>query len=322
MLAICIEVSHLKGSGHLFRGLRLYRALCESGVECAMILNGDASAIEILRAHKVRYHIVDLRELEEHDSLRALVERFAIRLWINDRLSTSIEHAHLLRLLQVGSVHIDDIGPGAEFCDVNIGGLFHQMPLKGRRVIQGVEYLILSPELERKRKWRTEYSSLVAVSMGGADTYGVTLQIARYLTDSSIPVRYHLGPHFKWQTELTNLIKPADSVVGYVEDYFETMDQYGFVFTAGGVSPYELQAMGIPVGVISTEEYERGTGKYLAQQGGAVYLGHRDRIAFERVPPVQQYPEMSKLALKSVDTHGLDRLKPIIRELYEKGLCV
>lgn len=63
MLAICIECSHQRGMGHLFRALNLVSTLKEKREPCILLVNRDETALSILREKNIMPVIVDLEDI-------------------------------------------------------------------------------------------------------------------------------------------------------------------------------------------------------------------------------------------------------------------
>ena len=62
MLAICIECSHQRGMGHLFRALNLIRFLEKKRAPYVLLVNADRAAAEILEERGITPVIVDLQD--------------------------------------------------------------------------------------------------------------------------------------------------------------------------------------------------------------------------------------------------------------------
>jgi len=79
-------------------------------------------------------------------------------------------------------------------------------------------------------------------------------------------------------------------------------------FTAGGVTPFEACASGLPCVVIATEKFEVPVGKYLEKVGGAIYAGYYKKLKKIIVDSSINVQSMSERAMLSVDTKGVNRV--------------
>jgi len=180
MFAVCIESSHKKGMGHLFRMLNLINYLKNVKVQFTIFINNDFSSSEILKNNNLDYTIVKLEDYHSNWEGR-LIKQFGVKYWINDRLNTSLEHANNIKKHNVKLITFDDAGSSSLKNDINICGLYFNNPLiKGKKVLSGSKYLILNNEIKCYRFKRKNLQN-VFVSLGGTDTHGVTVQILKLL---------------------------------------------------------------------------------------------------------------------------------------------
>ena len=95
-------------------------------------------------------------------------------------------------------VTFDDRGAGASLADLHIAALAFDVdePLSGKRVVRGLDYLILNAEIARWRRQRTQLQSIM-VSMGGSDTYGATVKIVALLRKLGRTATVVIGPGFQ-----------------------------------------------------------------------------------------------------------------------------
>ena len=195
MLALCIESSHARGMGHLFRALNLAEGLRERGLPLLFLLNAHEPALHLLAERGYAHEIVPLGESGGWE--RELIDRHGIRLWINDRLNTDAAHASQVKSAGVPLVTFDDRGAGAALADLNVAALIFDnvADLKGSRVLQGPDYLILNPEIARFQRLRKSAGSLL-VTLGGSDTYGVTVAVVRHLAALGKGATVIVGPAF------------------------------------------------------------------------------------------------------------------------------
>jgi spore coat polysaccharide biosynthesis predicted glycosyltransferase SpsG len=310
MLAICLEASHARGLGHLFRALALAQALESQGGELHFYLNPYPPAEDLLRSRGRRYTAVTL---EDGDWAASLVRQDRIRTWINDRLDTGIAHAQSVRGAHARLVSFDDRGAGAEIADLNIVAFptSDDERLPGRRVLTGTQALVLDPAIAALRRRRTAMNSLV-VTMGGSDTYGVTVEVARALKERDRTATVILGPGFAHSDALAAVkhdgLKIKRNVPSLAEEFFG----HDLAITAGGVTPCEANAAGLPCIVIATETWEARTGEVLERLGGSRFAGDRQRIDFGVLDEPLPISAMSEAAMRGVPC---DAVQTIAQEI-------
>jgi len=159
------------------------------------------------------------------------------------------------------------------------------VPKDARKYCHGTKYCIFNDSFtQAARRGMERYENAlspvktVAISMGGSDPSGLTLQILRQLplSDDSIRVEAHVGPAFKHRAELDEWRKNSPTSVSLhqeTENLAAFFAKSGLVFCAGGNTLYELCLMGIPVISIGQNEHQDRFARELARQGAIRYLG-------------------------------------------------
>lgn len=306
MLALCIEASHARGMGHLFRALALAKAVESRGGAVCFFLNSFASAEAILRERGCQFETVQLEgQGWEHD----LIRNHGIGTWVNDRLDTDAAHAFRVQGEGVRLATFDDRGMGATQADLNIVAIpaNDNETLPGRRVLRGLEYLVLDPAIAGRRRARNRSGSIV-VSMGGSDTYGVTIDVVRAMKKRGLAATVILGPGFAHDAALALVADETFTLKRNVPSLTDEFSIHDLAITAGGMTPCEANAAGLPCIVIATESWEARTGEMLMQLGGSIYVGDRKNIDFTVLDRTLPIGAMSQAALETVPCDGADRI--------------
>jgi len=313
MLALCLEASHARGMGHLFRALALAEALTNQGSKVHFYLNAFAPAEDLLRA---RGHSFATVTLDDGTWAAAIIAADGIRTWINDRLDTGAGHAQAVRQAGAHLVSFDDRGDGAALADLNIVAFpaSDNEKLPGRRVLAGPQALVLDPAIAAFRRLRTALNSLV-VSMGGSDTYGVTVDVARALKQRGMAATVILGPGFAHDEALAAVKHEGLTIKRNVPSLAEEFARHDLAITAGGLTPCEANAAGLPCIVIATETWEARTGQVLGQLGGSLYAGRREAINFQVLDSNLDIEKMSRFALQNVPADGARHVATLLRDL-------
>jgi len=306
MLALCVEASHARGMGHLFRALALAEALEGSGATVHFCLNAFPPALDLLKS---RAHSFTVVNLDRSGWEPLLIRDQGIQVWINDRLDTSADHAAAVAQAGARLVTFDDRGPGAAAAHLNIVAFpaTDQESLPGRRVLSGPQALVLDSAICRLRRRRTTLGSLV-VSMGGSDTYGVTVGVVRALKKRHRLATVILGPGFAHDQALAMHAGDGIRIKRNVSSLAEEFSVHDFAITAGGVTPCEANAAGLPCAIIATESWEERVGTILEGLGGSLFAGHRQCVDFSFLDRVLPVAAMSQAALLSVPCDGARRV--------------
>lgn len=315
MFALCIESSHARGMGHLFRALHLADALTASGVHCKFFVNHHQPALDIIAQRGHMAMAVNLSDLDR-DWVDTLVRQQSIRLWVNDRLDTSEQHARRIKALGLPLVTFDDRGKGATWADLHIAALtFDDLEiLRGRQVLRGVRYLILDPAIARYMRQRDSLRSIV-VSLGGSDTYGVTAKVVNLLKGQDQGATIIIGPGFAHHEALARVMTPRFILKRGIPSLAEEFSHHDLAVTGGGITPFEANAAGLPCIVVANERFEIPVGQALERMGGAVFAGFHesiDQTSFARDLPIAA---MSRAAMAGIGLEGTHRVTQAVMGL-------
>lgn len=315
MYAICIEASHQRGLGHLYRAVNLIRHLRAQRIDCKVILNEHAVSLDILRREGVEFLIRPVCAPDQ-DWEEAIFARFPVRMWINDRLDTDLEHAVRIKRRGVPLVTFDDRGGGAALADLHIAALAFDRSelLPGRRVLQGVEYLILNPDIERYRRRRERLESIV-VTLGGTDTYGVTVGVVESLARLGKTATVVLGPGFEHRAQLDRVLVPGFVLKSNVASLSQEFAVHDLAITGGGITPFEANAGGLPCLTIASETFEVGPCRFLAAMNSSVYLGRRSEIDPRKMGAALSEANIATMSAAGLAGIGFDGAKTVVAEL-------
>ncbi|ORJ63486.1 hypothetical protein [Geothermobacter hydrogeniphilus] len=282
MLILCVEASHRKGLGHLFRAMTLCRHLEVENLPCHLLINHHPPSLRLLTERGIRHSVIDLDDPSPWE--RDWIDRLGARAWIDDRHDTS--EAHGLRIAAAGIplVTFDDRGPGAAHADLHFAPLVFndRTRLRGRKIFTGPEFLILTPEIHDQRRPRKQLQQLI-VSLGGSDTYGVTLKVLRLLRELDQPATIHTGPAFAHRNELQRLADRPWPILEQVDSLAATFAGFDLAITGGGVTPFEANAAGLPCLVVANEDFEVEVGEYLQQRGSSLFLAHHEQLSVRQL---------------------------------------
>ena len=312
MFALCIESSHKRGMGHLYRALNLADSLTRTGIECKFYINNHSRSCQILESRAYSYTVVDL--LDHSSGWEAdVMYKDGIKLWINDRLDTEKQHASRIKSLNIPLVTFDDRGSGAEYADIHIAALAFDKKesLAGKRVFRGVDYLVLSSEINQHTRLRKNIKSIL-VTLGGSDTHGVTIQVIKHLIEQKSKATVIIGPAFEHNEELEKVVTPNFTIKRHVPSLIEEFINHDLAITGGGITPFEANASGLPCIVIANEPFEIPTATALADYGGAIFAGYHkniDSTVFARNLAIE---DMSSAGMKHITLNGCNN---VLREL-------
>lgn len=294
--------------GHFFRSCVLADALVAAGQTVKFYVSDHPPTAALLRQRGIPFDIVPLDDVRQ-DWERAAIARDGIGIWIYDRHRTDIRSAMRIKSTGISLATFDDRGSGAGVADLHIAALAFDPDekLAGSRVMRGVEYLMLDPAIPAFRRQRTAAEKLI-VTLGGADTHGVTPKVMRLLSNAGRKATIVVGPAFMHGDDLNRQATADFTIKRGVPSLIEEFAKHDFAVTGGGMTPFEANASGLPCLVIANEDFEIPVGRELEKLGGALFAGHHsnlDESLFAIDFPVEA---MSRAALRHIPIDGARRV--------------
>lgn len=281
------------------------------------VINDNEEVKKVLSEKSLDYIVVDYDNALEGWEADIVSDR-SVGLWIDDRLDTGYSHSEALVQKGVKLATFDDCGEGATLADLNISALnFNDCSLKGKRVLKGLEYLVLNEQVNNYKRLRNDKLK-VMVTFGGSDTYGVTLQVVEIIKEIGLEATIYVGPSFKHQDELEQLVDNRFRILRNTPSLVGEMIKYDLAITGGGITPFEANATGLPCLTISSEDHEIQICKYLDDLGASAYLGHRGNISAQGLKATlsnMDVEKMSKIGMDRITTVGASNVWKEIKGL-------
>jgi spore coat polysaccharide biosynthesis predicted glycosyltransferase SpsG len=315
IIAFCVESSHARGMGHLFRSLNLAFYFRKKNVESFFFINNDDKSHKIITQNNFDFRIVNF-PLNNLDFLKSLICEHSIMLWINDRFSTTLEHASSIKKCNIPLVTFDDIGSGSSYADIHIAALIEAPQknhhIKNQKIYSGERYLILDKNISVFRRLRNKLSKIV-IAMGGSDTHGTTLKIVRLLVEKKIPATIIMGPLFNDKKDLYSLVNNDYIIKDTVHSLVEEFYNYDLAFTGGGITAFEAASSGLPTCIIANEIFEIRNAIFLKEKGCSIFLGHHSSINANLITNKVDVLTMSQKCLE----HSFDGTSIIASEILK-----
>lgn len=315
MFGICIESSHTKGMGHLFRILNFIKYLRSTNTRFIVFVNNDPIAINIIKSNNLTFEIVDLSDLESNWESN-LIKKYSIDIWINDRLDTDITHSLNVKKNNIKLVTLDDMGSGSELADINFCAMAFDSPerLKGKKLLTGIKYLILNDEIVKHKRVRKKIKNIL-VTLGGSDTYGVTIKIVKIMSKSGISATVITGPSFIYKDELSQVANDLFIIKEAVPSLIEEFYNFDLAITGGGITPFEANASGLPCIIVANEPFEIGNGKFLERLGSSAFAGYYKEVSDDFIDLNLDIEEMSTTGIRNIKLNGAENIFRQIQSL-------
>jgi spore coat polysaccharide biosynthesis predicted glycosyltransferase SpsG len=269
------------GMGHVFRSLAIADVLRGNTRAEIAFLMSDAHPPGV---RTVSDHGYDVRTVEPGlpaclDAIRA----FGPDILINDLPALDAAYLRAVSHLPVTTVNLVDTPDDLQSTDAYehlIVSVMNEDQKTPESFYGGPEYAILREHFRGRPKAVREEARLVLLSFGGSDPQGLTLKAARAL--GALPAAVELvavtGPAFSdpraLESSLPSLPRPLriEREVGG-DRLAELMLEADLMVGSGGMSVYEIAALGTPGVVLAQNEREDRRMREFARHGTVRYLG-------------------------------------------------
>jgi spore coat polysaccharide biosynthesis predicted glycosyltransferase SpsG len=302
--------------GHLFRALNVAGYLKREKERFIVIVNDDEKAATVLKEQGIDF-ITGNKDWGKGEWESEIIKKYNIHLWINDRLDTERMHSENVKNCNIPLVTFDDRGSGAELADINFGLMpcNYTNELKGKSIVRGLDYFIINKEVDKFKRKRTGIKK-VLVTLGGSDTYGVSLKVAAVLKNSGLETTVITGPSFQHEKELLLITGATLRTKRAVPSLISEFAGYDIAITAGGITPFEANASGLPCMIIACEPHEIDNGRFLSDLGSSHYMGYQENIEiygmrFDGI----DVDRMSEAGMNNIHTNGVENIFNQIRTL-------
>ncbi|MBW3003743.1 glycosyltransferase [Candidatus Woesearchaeota archaeon] len=325
-LIIRADGSNQIGMGHIARMSILYKTLSGS-YNVIFISVKDDKVKELLLKYNIKPIWVDndvqgqIRITKE-----TITENDAILLF-NDSLEIKREYLeHLKDKIKI--INYDDPAAGFGLIDCAITPTAFLWSDRQYEIetYQGFGYFIMSDKIKKYRRANiSKDKKKIVISMGGADTYGLSIKLLNIFKDlPEYDTTVILGPGFEHFKEIESITIPDHiTIVHNVENLYDYLNKADICFCAGGITLFELMYIGTPTVSIAAEKHETYNCEYFRSKGAVKYLGFRNDIDYCGIPEIlknwnyEERKSMSDTGKSIIDGNGLDRVKKIIEKVIQ-----
>lgn len=322
------------GMGHVTRSLAIADALRESArAEVAFLMSAEHPE-GIREASRRGYPVRALGDTRV-ESCVASVQDFAPAILINDMPSLDADYLRALAHLGATTVNLvdtpEDLETTEQYEQVIISVMSHDRETP-EGFYAGPAYAILREQFRDRRKEVRRVPQRVLLSFGGSDPQGLTLKAVRALQELpfEIEVLAVTGPAFAHQRELKALMPTLRRRVTLIQEagghISELMLDADLMVGSGGMSVYEIAALGTPGIVLGQNAREDKRMREFAGHGTVEYLGLGPEVdeatlldAVSRLlGDREQRQAMSERGRALVDGWGATRTAEVVLGHHEK----
>jgi spore coat polysaccharide biosynthesis predicted glycosyltransferase SpsG/CMP-N-acetylneuraminic acid synthetase len=322
------------GMGHVTRSLAIAGALRERArAEIAFLMSADHHE-GVREAGRAGFAVRALGDGRVETCLDHIRD-FAPAIVINDLPRLESSYLRALAHLGATTVNLVDTPEDLEAAEqyeqliISVMGQDKETP---EGFYAGPAYAILREQFRGRAKQVREEPRLVLLSFGGSDPQGLTLKAARAL--SGLPERIEVlavtGPAFAHGGELRALLPTLGRPFRLIEQagghIAELMLEADLMVGSGGMSVYEIAALGTPGVVLAQNAREEARMQAFARHGTIRYLGLGVEVAEEDLRAAvegllgdaEARREMSARGRALVDGRGAARTAGLVLERHER----
>jgi spore coat polysaccharide biosynthesis predicted glycosyltransferase SpsG/CMP-N-acetylneuraminic acid synthetase len=320
------------GMGHVYRSLAIADALrTGSRAEIAFLMCADhTEGLLTVSRHGYPVRVVAGQGAEaalEH------IRDFAPAILINDL--PTIESAYLTALSHLGATTVNlvdtlaDLETTEHYAHVIVSAM-NQDRETPEGFYGGPSYAILREQFRGREKEVRDVPRKVLLSFGGSDPQGLTLKAARAL--QGLPPGVELlavaGPAFSYRKEFEALERTLSRRVPLINEaaIADLMLDADVVIGSGGMSVYEIAALGTPGIVLGQNLREDQRMREFVRFGTVEYLGLGPEVAEDTIASAvrallqdaQRRREMSRSGQALVDGLGASRAAEVILDRRQR----
>ncbi len=325
------------GMGHVYRSLAIADELCSiSSADVQFLMSADHPE-GVKRVSGAGYTVRVLSNGGVNAIVDAIQE-YSPNIVVNDRPFLEKEYLEALSRLGASTVNLvdtlEDIEKPAEITSMIIATLrVDQLELED--FYGGPEYAILRESFAGAAKPVRADARQVVISFGGSDPQGLTLKVLRALDSpeimkSELGVKAVLGPAFSYGQELRELLPRLHYqpiLLENVEHMAEILSEADLVFCAGGMTVYEIAALGVPGLVMCQNAREVRRMEHFSRSGSIEHLGlgteleekHITQAAEALLANETRRRAMSESGQKLVDARGAQRVAEVVKNAVQRG---
>ena len=322
------------GMGHVYRSLAIAEALRSgSRADIAFLMSAD-HAEGIVTVSRAGYPVRVVGDVKRETFLEHIRD-FAPAILVNDLPTLEADYLRALSHLGAATVNLVDTPEDletAEHYEHVIVSVMHQEQETPEGFYAGPAYAILREQFRGREKEIRAQPRLALLTFGGSDPQGLTLKAARALAGlgPEVDLVAVAGPAFSCAHELEDLARSPGQRLRVINEagghISELMLEADVVVGSGGMTVYEIAALGTPGIVLAQNAREDRRMREFARYGTVQYLGLGPEVddgllsstVVALLADVERRQEMSRRGRELVDGLGATRAAEKVLEHGKK----
>jgi spore coat polysaccharide biosynthesis predicted glycosyltransferase SpsG/CMP-N-acetylneuraminic acid synthetase len=269
------------GMGHVYRSLAIADALRQASRADIAFLMSAAHTDGLVTVSRAGYPVRVVADARLESCLEHIRD-FSPAILINDLPALEAAYLHALSHLGATTVNLVDTLDDLQTTDQYAQVIVSVMAQEGETpegFYGGPGFAILREHFRGREKEVREDPRLVLLSFGGSDPQGLTLKAARALQalPSSVELVAVAGPAFSFRREFEAQAPSLERRVPLINEagghIAELMLEADVMVGSGGMSVYEIAALGTPGIILGQNAREDARMRDFARHGTVAYLG-------------------------------------------------
>jgi spore coat polysaccharide biosynthesis predicted glycosyltransferase SpsG/CMP-N-acetylneuraminic acid synthetase len=315
------------GMGHVFTSLAVAESLKRMANPEICFLMSAEHAEGIGQISRAGFPVRILHEGGVEEAL-AFFREFAPTVIVNDLPFLPSDYLAALEKLGATTVNLVDSVADLERPESTAGviiSMARETDQSPEEFYTGPAFAVLRDSFRGGEKVIRERGERLLISYGGSDPQGLTLKAVAALESlpPEIAVTLVLGPAFAYKKPLTDLLartRRPFTLLERVETIAQLIAEADLVLCSGGMTVYELAALGTPGVVLAQNVREATRMQAFSRQGTVVYLGLGSEVSPGRLGETvrsllaepERRREMSRRGKALVDGYGAERVADVI----------
>ena len=275
-----VDGGHAMGMGHVYRCMAVAEALKGTSPAEIHFLMSAEHPEGIALVSRYGYPVRAIPE-EGLEPLLLVLREISPNAIVNDLPFLPAEYLRELSHVGASTVNLvdslADLERPYEYAQIIISMLREETESM-EEYYAGTQYAILREAFQSREKVIRDQPEVLLVTFGGSDPQGLTLKALRALggIPTTVSIKVVLGPAFSHRQELKHLLarnlRPFE-ILERVEQMAALIGEADLVICSGGMTVYELAALGTPGIVLCQNAREVQRMERFVQYGTIVNLG-------------------------------------------------
>lgn len=339
----CVDGGSEMGMGHVYRSLAVARELTKivPHAEVCFLMRADLpEGVQHIASAGYSIRVAPGQGAESTanvDDVIGVIRDYSPNIIINDR--PFLDEGYLRALAGLGASTInlvdslDDIEKPAELASVIIATM-QEGEVELDDYHAGPAFAILRDSFRKKATERAAIAAegrKIVVSFGGSDPQNLTMKALAAMDGlEDVAVTVVLGPAYGYRAELDELVSTLSAkpeILRNIEHMADILFEADLVLCSGGMTVFEIAALGRPGIVLCQNTRERERMEGFSRYGTILHLGLGTDVsvttlrgkAKELVKDRERRQRMSDAGAKLVDAQGASRVYEVMKNARNKS---